>query len=214
MISGLVFIALAAGAGAGLLTTLILVRARSPAPVPRVPVAVATALLWALVVARRLSGGWSSWWLPVPLLVTALTVPLVAADLRHRRLPNALTLPAYPALGLALATAAVAGPGVGLLLRALAAGAAFGGLHLLVHALSRRSLGAGDVKLAGVLGAVLGAVSWVALPIAAALAAVVTVALAAVRRWPGGVPHGPGLLAAASLVAVFPGTEVEVGTGA
>ncbi|HJQ06192.1 MAG TPA: hypothetical protein VJ872_12145, partial [Nocardioides sp.] len=79
--------------------------------------------------------------------------------------------------------------------------------------LSRRSLGAGDVKLAGALGAVLGAVSWVALPVAAAIAAVVTVALAVVRRSTGGVPHGPGLLAAASLVAVFPGTGGEVGTG-
>ena len=212
MIWGLFLIALAAGAGAGLLTAFILARAR--APVPAAPVAAGTALLWALVVGRWSSGGWSAWWLPVPLLVTALAVPLIAADLRHRRLPNALTLPAYPALGFALAAAAFAGPGTGLLLRALAAAVVFGGLHLLVHALSRRSVGAGDVKLAGVLGAVLGAVSWAALPVAAVLAAVVTVALATVRRWPDGVPHGPGLLAAVSLVAVFPETGGEVGTGA
>ena len=214
MIWGLLLVALVSGAGAGLLTSFVLVRARAPAPVPVGPVVVATALLWSLVVWRWLSGGWPSWWLPVPLVVTALTVPLVAADLRHRRLPNALTLPAYPALGLAIAAGAFMGPGGALLLRALAAAATFGGLHLLVHALSRRSLGAGDVKLAGALGGVLGAVSWAALVVGAVLAAVVTVVLAAVRRWTGGVPHGPGLLAAASLVAVFPGTGGEVGTGA
>ncbi|HJQ46810.1 MAG TPA: prepilin peptidase, partial [Amycolatopsis sp.] len=118
MIWGLVFAAFVAGVGAGLLTSFVLVRARSPAPVPAASVAAATGVLWALVATRRLSGGWPSWWLPVPLLVTALAVPLVAADLRHRRLPNALTLPAYPALGLALTAAARAGPGAGMLLRA------------------------------------------------------------------------------------------------
>jgi leader peptidase (prepilin peptidase)/N-methyltransferase len=159
-----------------------------------------------------------SWWLPVPLVLTALAVPLIAADLRYRRLPDVLTVRAYPLLGLALGIAALSGPGVGLLLRALSAGVAFGGLHLLVHALSRRSLGAGDVKLAAALGAVLGAVSWAALIVAAVLAAVLTTALAAVqvavRRRRDGVPHGPGLLVAAWLVAVFPGTGGQVmGTG-
>ncbi|WP_435155137.1 prepilin peptidase [Amycolatopsis sacchari] len=197
-----------AGAGATLamLASVVLARARAPAPVPTLPVAIGTAVLWSFAGWRWLAGAWPGWWLPVPLALATFAVPLAAADLRHRRLPNALTLPAYPALATALVTAAAAGPGPPLAIRAAAAAVLFGGAHMLVHALSRRSLGAGDVKLAGVLGAVAGAVHWMALVLAAALASVVTVVLALVRHWRRGVPHGPGMLAATWLVAVFPGT--------
>lgn len=203
-----------AGATAASLAAAVLARARAPAPVPLAPVAGLTAALWLITAWRWLSGAWPSWWLPVPLTVTALAVPLAAADFRHRRLPNVLTLPAYPILATALGAAALAGPGMGMALRALGAAAVFGGLHLLAHTLSRRSLGAGDVKLAGGLGAVLGAVSWAALVVAAALAAALTVGLGLVRRWRHGVPHGPGLLVATWLVAVFPGTGGQVAMGA
>ena len=129
--------------------------------------------------------------LGVPLVVTTLAVPLIAADLRHRRLPDVLTLPAYPIL-VALAPDPA---------RAVGAAAVFGGLHLLVHLLAPHAMGAGDVKLAGALGAALG---WgVGLPAAAVLAALVTAALAATRRWPDGVPHGPGLLAATTTLVLF-----------
>ncbi|TVT09665.1 prepilin peptidase [Amycolatopsis bartoniae] len=191
-----------------MLASAALARARAPAPVPLPPVAIGTAVLWLFVAWRWFSGGWPGWWLPVPLALTALAVPLCAADFRYRRLPDALTLPAYPIFAAAITTAAVAGPGPQLAVRALVAASFFGGLHLLVHALSRRSLGAGDVKLAGALGGVLGAASWGALGVAAVLAAVVTAALALTRRWGRGVPHGPGLLAAACLVALFPGRGV------
>ncbi|TVT15682.1 A24 family peptidase [Amycolatopsis acidiphila] len=199
-----------AGATLAVLASAVLARARAPAPVPLAPVAAMTAALWAVVGWRWLGHGWPSWWLPVPLALTTFAVPLAAADLRHRRLPDVLTLPAYPILAIALCASATTGPGIGLAVRALAAGAVFGGLHLLVHALSRSSLGAGDVKLAGALGAVLGAVSWAALVVAAVLAAMTTVVLALTRRRRHGVPHGPGLLLATWLVAVFHGT----GTGA
>ncbi|TVT29920.1 prepilin peptidase [Amycolatopsis rhizosphaerae] len=202
-----------AGAAAGLFTAFVLTRAAVPAPVPRGPVAAGTALLWLVVAWRWGAGAWPPWWLPVPLAVTTVAVPLVAADLRHRRLPDVLTLPSYPLLGIVLGLAAVLGPGTGLAGRAVAAATVFGGLHLLAHTLARGSLGAGDVKLSGVLGAVLGAVSWTALVVAAVLAAVLTAVLAVSRRWHGGVPHGPGLLAATWLVSVFPAAEGQVGMG-
>ncbi|MTD55934.1 prepilin peptidase [Amycolatopsis pithecellobii] len=192
------------------LATAVLARARAPAPVPAVPVAALAAVLGLITAWRWLDGELPSWWLPVPLAVGALGAPLAAADLRHRRLPDTLTLPAYPILAVALSTAALTGPGLGLLVRALVAAMAFGGLHLLIHALSRRSLGAGDVKLSGALGAVLGAVSWAAPVLAAVLAALTTAVLAVVRRWERGVPHGPGLLIATWLLALFP----ETGMGA
>lgn len=201
---------LASGCAAGALGRQVLRRARSPAPVPAAPAVAAAGLLWLVVGWRWLAGAWPGWWLPVPLAVAALAVPLTMADLWHRRLPDVLTLPAYPLLGLAILVVARSGPGAGLALRALLAGIVFGGVHLLVHALSRRSLGAGDVKLAGALGAVLGAVGWAAVLAGAALAALVTVLLAVRSRWRGGVPHGPGLLTATWLVTVFPGTGSEV----
>ncbi|MFE2753059.1 prepilin peptidase [Actinosynnema sp. NPDC059335] len=137
-------------------------------------------------------------WLPVPLLLAWLGVLLTATDLRHHRLPDALTLPAYPAIGLALWLCG-ADPG-----RALAGCLLFGGFHLLIHLLAPASMGGGDVKLAGSLGAVLAAVSWQALPVAAVLASVITLLLA-VRRPGRTVPHGPGLLAATWLMSLRPG---------
>ena len=81
----------------------------------------------------------------------------------------------------------------------------FGGAHVLVRLAVPGSLGAGDVKLAGSRGAVLGAAGWAALTAAAVLAALFTLAVAAVRRSSGRLPHGPALLTATWLCAIFPG---------
>lgn len=140
----------------------------------------------------------------MPLVLGWFAVPLVAADLARRRLPDRLTLPAYPILGLTVALAAAIGPGPHLALRATAGAIAFGGVHLAVRLLAPRALGGGDVKLAGSLGAILGAVQWAALAVAATLAAVITAGIALATR-SRAAPHGPGLLAATWLVAAFPG---------
>jgi leader peptidase (prepilin peptidase)/N-methyltransferase len=144
------------------------------------------------------------WWLPVPLLLGCLAIPMTVVDLAHRRLPDALTLPAVPVLGLALCAAALGGHDPALGSRAVVGAVVFSGAHLLVRVVSRRAMGAGDVKLAFGLGAVLGAVGWSALVVAAVLAAVSTALLAVAARTDT-APHGPGLLAATWLVAAFPG---------
>lgn len=166
--------------------------------------------LWAVVGWQVSTGAAPGWWLPVPLTLTWFAVLLTATDLRHRRLPDALTLPAYPALGAAAAVAASAGGGWRLATGALVGAAVFGVVHAMIHLSSPGALGAGDVKLSGSLGVVLGAVGWPAMVLASALAAVLTLALRVTgpRRWRDGVPHGPGLLAATSLVALFPGTAL------
>ncbi|MBW4720993.1 prepilin peptidase [Saccharothrix obliqua] len=135
-------------------------------------------------------------WLPVPLAVSWLSVLLAATDIRHSRLPDALTLPAYPFLVIVLWFAGAD------LWRAVIGCLVFLGLHLTVHLIRPSALGGGDVKLSGALGAVLGAVSWAALPLAAALACVVTLATA---RWRPrtGLPHGPGLAGATWLTALW-----------
>ncbi|MGI5501074.1 prepilin peptidase [Lentzea sp. CA-135723] len=110
-------------------------------------------------------------------------VVLAMIDLRHHRLPDALTLPLAAALLL---------PQSHRLGEALLTAAVFGGAHLAVRRLKPALMGGGDVKLTFGLGAVL---SLNQLLPAAILSSAVTLAIAALRR-ARAVPHGPGLLAA------------------
>jgi leader peptidase (prepilin peptidase)/N-methyltransferase len=178
------------------------------APVPAGVCEGLSVLLWAAVGWWWAAGGVPSWWLPVPLVVTAFAVPLLLADLRYLRLPDVLTLGAYPVFGTAVG-AVVAYGGAEFAVRAGVGALVFGGVHLAVHRLRPGSLGAGDVKLSGSLGLVLGAVGWAALVLCAFLAAVVTLlfGLFARRRergWRTAVPHGPGLLVATWLIVLTP----------
>jgi leader peptidase (prepilin peptidase)/N-methyltransferase len=132
------------------------------------------------------------------LLVAWLGVLLSVVDFRHRRLPDSLTLPAYPLVGGVLAV------GGADLARALGGCLAYFGLHLAAHRLAPASMGGGDVKLSGALGAVLGSVSWVALPVGAVLASVVTLAVSSGKPRDG-PPHGPGLAGATWLVSLAGG---------
>ncbi len=197
-----------AGAAAGAIGRRIANRAVHGTSRPPWP-ELAGAALSGLLGWRAGTGQLPSWWLPVPLVLGWFAVPLVAADLARRRLPDALTLPAYPVLGLTIAVAAAAGPGPGLALSALAGTIVFGGVHALVRAIAPAAMGGGDVKLAGSLGAVLGALGWPALAVAAVLAAVVTAVLALGTRATT-APHGPGLLAATWLLAAFPGGHLPI----
>ncbi|MEU4806092.1 A24 family peptidase [Actinosynnema sp. NPDC023587] len=155
--------------------------------------ALPTAALWATTVAAADVPGR---WLPVPLLLSWLVVLFAVTDYRHRRLPDALTLPAYPVLALVLwfAGADLGRSVIGCLL--------FFGVHWAVHRWRPSALGGGDVKLAGALGAVLGAVSWLALPVAAGVASAITL-VGALRRSRCGLPHGPGLTGATWLTSVW-----------
>jgi leader peptidase (prepilin peptidase) / N-methyltransferase len=136
----------------------------------RAPVCeVSVGALWGITGGLWGAGRLPQAWLPAVLGLAWLGVAAGLVDLRHRRLPNTLT-----------AAAAVLGPLSLLLLGPGAVGRGLlGGLvavvgYGLVHALRPAALGLGDVKLAGPLGAVLGAASWSALVVAAALAAVFT----------------------------------------
>ncbi|MCQ1987727.1 prepilin peptidase [Arthrobacter sp. zg-Y844] len=86
----------------------------------------------------------------------AVAVRLALADIRTRRLPNAVVLPSYPVAAVLLAGAALAGgepERVGaMLLGAAALWIGFFALRLL----SPAGMGFGDVKLAGLLGLYLG----------------------------------------------------------
>ena len=103
----------------------------------------------------------------VPALVGVgtLAVAVGVTDLARRRIPNAVLGAALPAMLVLVAPLGA---------RAVLAGVGGAVLALLVHAtvhlLAPHALGAGDVKLAGVLGIPLAAGSWWALAAAPALA--------------------------------------------
>jgi leader peptidase (prepilin peptidase) / N-methyltransferase len=155
-------------------------------------------VLWGLL---GLAVGIPAAWLPVMLALSWFAVMLTATDLLHNRLPDALTLSAYPVFAALLAAS-----GTSTLIRASVGATLFFCLHATVHFVAPQAMGGGDVKLSGSLGAILGAVSWPALAVALALAAVFTLGLRAVSlgRWRDRVPHGPGLLAATWLLAFLP----------
>ncbi|MCE0767925.1 prepilin peptidase [Pseudonocardia kujensis] len=154
---------------------------------------VAVGVPWAFVVGTAGSGALPWSWGPLLLAAGWLAVVAGVVDLRHRRLPDALTLPALPAALLLAAPLGLAAIG-----RAVAGAALLAGLYLLVHAVSPRSLGLGDVKLAAPVGALLTAASWPALLLGCALTAVVSAGTAvflvfrSARRRRGGVPSVAG----------------------
>jgi leader peptidase (prepilin peptidase) / N-methyltransferase len=120
--------------------------------------------------------------------VLAWLAVLSCYDVRHRRLPNVLTL---PGAGVILLAAAVAGRG----LPALAGAAALAAMYLLVHLAAPAAMGAGDVKLAIGLGGLAGCFG-VGVWFLAALAAPLLTALWGVAMRPRGVrvvPHGPSM---------------------
>jgi leader peptidase (prepilin peptidase)/N-methyltransferase len=134
--------------------------------------------------------------------LAVLLVVLSAIDLERRVLPNAIVL---PAIAVALPAQLLLAPGRWLEWTLAALGAA---LVLLLPLLAGRAgVGMGDVKLAFLLGLVLG--EGVMLAILVAALAVLPVALALLARHGGaalrmGVPFGP-FLALGAVVALLTG---------
>jgi leader peptidase (prepilin peptidase) / N-methyltransferase len=198
-----------AGALAGLAGHYLLGRLRRGVIVHKGWTVVGVASLWALAGWRTVEGHLPWWWLPIPLTVAWFAVLLTVVDVKHRRLPNALTYSAYPVVAAATALATTQS-GWQLAQGAVLGAAALGLLYLTMHVMSPSSMGAGDVKLSGSQGAVLGALGWPAVALGATAAAVLTLLLNAAtprrlrKRWKSGIPHGPGLLAATYALAMFP----------
>lgn len=107
--------------------------------------------------------GWgvgARWTLVAWLWVALLGAILSFIDIQHHRLPDALTLPSYVVVGAALLLPALAYGQWDAYLRAwLGALAMFVGYFLLAL-IYPAGMGLGDVKLAGVLGLVLGYIGW------------------------------------------------------
>lgn len=171
----------------------------------------------ALVTAAAFAGFWIRLGpgplLPAFLLLAAVGVPLAFIDARHRRLPDLLTLPSYPAALVLLGVAAPFVPAGGRHLAYAAASMAAVWLFFALQAvIYPRGLGWGDVKLSGVLGLYLGwsGVSTLLAGLVGAylLAAVTGLGLIVARRATrkSQIPFGPFLIAAtlAVLLAASP----------
>jgi leader peptidase (prepilin peptidase) / N-methyltransferase len=134
-----------------------------------------------------------------------LGVALAAIDIATQRLPDPLTLPAYPILITLLAIAALSDDDFAAFGRAMLGGLALAGAFLLLALVRPAQLGGGDVKLAGITGLALGWLGWPALIAGAALAfvlsALVSLALLAARRVTlhSAICFGPFLLGGALL---------------
>lgn len=171
-------------------------------------VEVVTGLLFALTALRfGLSPVLPAFW-----YFAALGVALAVIDLRHHRLPDLLTLPAYPAAGLLLGVGALAVPvGPRHFAGALAGMGAAWLFFLLLFLIHPAGLGWGDVKLSGVIGLYLG---WLGITAVAAglfgafaLAAVSGLVLIAAGRATrkSQIPFGPFMLVAALAVILGSG---------
>ena len=192
------------GAVAGVGGAVLLRRIPRGVRVPVLACGLMVAVLWAVVGARV--SGLPVWWWPVPLVLAWAGVLLGAADVAVRRVPDALTLPAYPVVAVLLVLAAAGVGHADLLVRALGGALLWAGGYAAVRLIAPGALGGGDVKLAGSLGALTAASSWPGLLLAVLVANALTAVVAWSARMCGytDVPHGPAMLAAAWLVVLYP----------
>ncbi|KJQ54855.1 prepilin peptidase [Microbacterium sp. SA39] len=130
---------------------------------------------------------------------------LTVIDVRTHRLPNRIVLPTLAALIALAAVDALLAHESGPLIRALLGMLALGGFYALLRLISRSGMGGGDVKLAAVIGLVLGWHGWEALVIGAASAFVLgslyALALMLLRRADRStrIAFGPWMIAGAVL---------------
>ncbi|MEJ2855235.1 MULTISPECIES: prepilin peptidase [unclassified Saccharothrix] len=131
-----------------------------------------------------------------------LGVVLALVDAQVERLPDRLTLPAYPVV-VGLLGMAGDWPAMG---RAVLGCLALGGVYLVLGVVRPGGVGMGDVKLAGVLGLALGWLGWPELVLGGALAFVLlagaSVVLLAARRitMRDALAFGPFMLVGALVV--------------
>lgn len=130
---------------------------------------------------------------------------LVVIDLRTHRLPDRIVLPTLGALVFVALVDAVLTQDATPLLRGGAGLLILGGFYALLRLLSRDGMGGGDVKLAAVIGLVLGWHGWQELVVGAAaaflLGALFACALMLLRRANGAtrIAFGPWMIAGAVL---------------
>ncbi|MGH8827364.1 MAG: prepilin peptidase, partial [Jiangellaceae bacterium] len=185
------------------------------AAAPRLPLifAAVTATVWALIGTTSTDGpaGLSAY-----LVVGALGVAMSYVDLREHLLPDWLTLPALAAAGSLLALAAATTGEWGWYGRAWAGAAVMFAFYLALTAIRPTDLGLGDVKLAAVIGLLLGWAGWTAVILGAflafligGLAGIVMVIIGKAGRHTA-IPFGPSMLVGALAALVWGEAVLDV----
>lgn len=175
----------------------------------RVTVAIVCGALFGALAARFED----SWALPAYLVLAAALVALSAIDLEHYILPNRIVYPLALAMIVLLTVASLGDDDFDALWRGLAAGLIAFAVFFVLHMISPRSMGFGDVKLAFVLGLSLGWLGWGELLLGLLLGfvygAIIGIVLIAarLRKRNEALPFGP-FLAAGALTAVLVGDTV------
>jgi leader peptidase (prepilin peptidase)/N-methyltransferase len=175
---------------------------------PRYPLAELGTGVAFVLVALRLAALHQLAALPAFLYFTAIGIALSLIDLESQRLPNSIVLPSYPVLALLLTGAAIVhGDWAALLRAAISAAVLFGAYFALAFAYPA-GMGFGDVKLAGLVGGVLGYLSYSTAAVGAFSAFLLgsVVGLFVIFSRGGSrksrIPFGPFMIAG-SLVALF-----------
>lgn len=139
-----------------------------------------------------------------------LVVSLI--DLERKIIPNKIIYPAVPVFAVALVAGDLLGYDVDLL-RAAIGFATYGGSLLLINLVYPRGMGMGDVKLAALIGLVLGSFGLDLVAVAAALGVllgglggILAMALGGKGR-KSAIPFGP-FLAAGAVLSVFFGAQI------
>jgi leader peptidase (prepilin peptidase)/N-methyltransferase len=154
-----------------------------------------------------------SWALPAYLVLAAALVALSVIDLEHYILPNRIVYPLALAMIVLLTIAAFGDDDLDALGRGLLAGAIAFSIFFVLHMISPRSMGFGDVKLAFVLGLSLGWLGWgevlLGLFLGFFYGAIIGIFLIAtrMRARSQALPFGP-FLAAGALTAILVGDTI------
>ena len=147
--------------------------------------------------------------LPAYLYLAAVGLALAMIDIDTKRLPDALTLPSYAVAAVLLGSAAVVDHHGDAALRALIGAAALGAFYFALLFAYPAGMGFGDVKLAPVLGAYLGWISFGVLAVGAFLGFLYggVVGIAAMALGKAGrkskLPFGPFMLGGALTAVLF-----------
>jgi leader peptidase (prepilin peptidase)/N-methyltransferase len=137
---------------------------------------------------------------------------LAVIDIRHRIIPNRLVYPSLLAFAAYIVIVGLAGGGLDVIKAAIGM-LAYGGGLLVVAFISPRGMGMGDVKLAALIGLVLGSLGLQYVTVAAAagillggVGAIMALIAGASRK--KAIPFGP-FLAAGALVAAFLAPQIS-----
>ncbi len=182
-------------------------------PLPRHSwwLAVAVAVTWASLTFRI--GGQAQWsLLPAYLYLGAIGAALTLIDLDVHRLPDLIVLPSYPIVVVLLFVPTVVTGQWDALLRGMLAGLALfvGYLVLALISPGGGGLGFGDVKLAGVLGLLLGWLGWspaiVSVLAAFIIGGFIALILLLLRRTSrsSSIAFGPSMILGAWVALIFP----------